>query len=86
MDVMTLRMEDSLLANHTGEILKLLWFTTQVRNEDDVVTMRLWLIPEELGHLWGTEGTSALHLVPVITNELQGKLIFIHPSPVLEAV
>lgn len=42
-------MEDSLLASDIGEILKLLWFlATQMRNEDDVVTMRHWLIPEEL--------------------------------------
>lgn len=80
-----MRMEDSLLASDIGEILKLLCFTTQVRNEDDVVTIRCWLIPEELSRLWGTEGTSSVHLVPVVTNELECELILTQPSSDLKA-
>lgn len=48
MEAMTVRMKDSLPASDIGEFLKLLLFITQVRNEDDVVTVRLWLIPKEL--------------------------------------
>lgn len=80
-----MRMEDSLSASDIGEILKLLCFTTQVRSEDDVVTIRRWLIPEELSRLWGREGTSSVHLVPVVTNELECKLILTQPSPDLKA-
>lgn len=78
-------MKASLAAGDTGEILKLFWFMTQVRNEDDVVTVRLWLIPKELWHLWGAEGTSSVHFVPVLINEPEGKLILTQVNPVLEA-
>lgn len=65
------QMETYLLASDVGKVLKLLWIIIQVWNECNVVTIRLRLYTWELSNIWGTEGTSSVHSVYMVTDGLE---------------